>query len=146
MCGKSSSSQRLWPHCSYIDCGHLCRVSQFRCCLEALALPCVHCRNIWVSWYLQAGWEETARLGQTYKIHQFWLDKVSGNFSNSLICFRPKKNLFSARQSIFLFPSGQDEPIPQTCSWTGAGCLPGWQHQQSGASGGWAGPFAPHWR
>lgn len=109
---KSSSSKRLWAHCRYVQHGHLCRVSQPRCCLEVLALPCVHCSNIWILWYLQAVWEEPARLGQTHKIHQICLDKASRNFSNSLIYYHPHQHLFSAQQSIFLFPSGQ-EPIPR---------------------------------
>lgn len=61
--GESSSSERFWSYCSYVPCGHLCRGSHSRVWLEALALPCVHCRNIWVTWNLQADWEEPSRLG-----------------------------------------------------------------------------------
>lgn len=44
--GKSSSSDRFWSYCSCVPCGHLCRISHARVCLEALALPYIHCRNI----------------------------------------------------------------------------------------------------
>lgn len=112
-------------------CGHLCRVSQCRVWLGILALPCIHSGNIWVTWNLQAGWEEPSALGQTSKIHQFWT--VSGNVSSTLICYHPNKHLFSAQQAIFPFPGGQ-EPMPRAAPAAGSGSSASGSSSRSRAS------------
>lgn len=88
-----------------------------------LALPSTCCRNIWILRYHHVSWEEPARLGQPYKIHQFCLNKASRNFSNRLTYYCPNKHSFSVQQPVFLFSTGQ-EPTPQTCSWAGAVAQP----------------------